>query len=145
MANLAETPTWEAGIYQIEETDPVQGGPNGVDNRPHIQLANRTAYLKQQHDALASEVSAARGGYANLDARLDALETQTLQGESTFNSTAGRTITHNLGHTNYIVNIIPLADTRGDLGDVWITKAANAFTVFNSGGFVGAFRYQIIT
>jgi hypothetical protein len=145
MANLAETATWETGIYQIEETDPVQGGPNGVDNLPHKQLANRTQWLKQDHDALKNEVVAARGGFANLDARLDALETQTLQGESTFNSTSGRTITHNLGHTNYIVNIVPIQDTGGDLGDVYISKAANAFTVYNTGGFTGRFRYQLIT
>lgn len=145
MANITESPVWESGIYQIEATDPVQGGPDGIDNRPHKQLANRTLYLKQQLDALQSEVSTARGGYANLDARLDALETQTLQGESTFNGTSGRTITHNLGHTNYIVNIVPLQDTGGDLGDVYISKAANAFAVYNTGGFTGSFRYQLMT
>lgn len=47
MANLVETPGWEAGIYQIETTDPVEGGPGGVTNTPPRQLANRTAYLKQ--------------------------------------------------------------------------------------------------
>lgn len=145
MANLAETVTWEAGIYQIEETDPVQGGPNGVDNLPHKHLANRSLWLKNDHDAVKNEVIAARDAYANLDARLDALETQTMQGESTFNSTSGRTISHSLGHTNYIVNLVPLADTGGDLGDVYISKAANAFTVYNTGGFTGAFRYQLIT
>ncbi|MGB9826693.1 MAG: hypothetical protein ACPLRU_08470, partial [Desulfofundulus sp.] len=64
---------------------------------------------------------------------------------STFNGTSGRTITHNLGHTNYIVNIVPLQDTGGDLGDVYIAKAANAFTVYNTGGFTGSFRYQLMT
>lgn len=142
---ITETPQWEESIYLIAESDPVQGGPDGVDNRPHKELANRTAYLKQEQDALKTEVVTARGGYASLEARLDALETQTLQGESTFNSTAGRTITHNLGHTNYIVNIVPLEDTQGDLGDVFVSKAANVFTVYNTGGFTGAFRYQLMT
>ncbi|HFL4641896.1 TPA: phage tail protein, partial [Escherichia coli] len=27
MANLPETPQWESGIYQIEVSDPVLGGP----------------------------------------------------------------------------------------------------------------------
>lgn len=40
MANLPEVAQWEPGIYQIEETDPVQGGPNGIDNlqigRAHV-------------------------------------------------------------------------------------------------------------
>lgn len=145
MANLQETPQWESGVYQIEETDPVQGGPNGIDNLPHKQLANRTAYLKQQQDAIQSELAAARAGKASLAERLAALETQTLQGESTFAGTAGRSVTHNLGHTNYIVNLIPLEDTQGDLGDVRIARAANAFTVYNTGGFRGQFRYQLMT
>ena len=34
MANLTETPTYEAGIYRFETTDPVQGGPGGIDNLP---------------------------------------------------------------------------------------------------------------
>ena len=52
MANLPETAQWEAGVYQIETTDPVQGGVNGVTNTPLKQLVNRTAYLKQQTDVI---------------------------------------------------------------------------------------------
>lgn len=48
MANLKETAQWEEGIYQIETSDPVMGGENGIDNKPLLQLANRTAYLKQE-------------------------------------------------------------------------------------------------
>ena len=45
MANLTETSRWEGGIYQLETSDPVQGGPNGIDNRPIRELANRTRWL----------------------------------------------------------------------------------------------------
>nr|WP_244773659.1 phage tail protein [Alysiella crassa]UOP08067.1 phage tail protein [Alysiella crassa] len=48
MANLRETATWEAGIYQWETSDPVMGGENGIDNRPTRQLANRTLWLKNE-------------------------------------------------------------------------------------------------
>lgn len=48
MAYLPETATWDDGVYQIETTDPVLGGPNGTSNQPLKNLANRTAYLKQQ-------------------------------------------------------------------------------------------------
>lgn len=48
MANLRETSTWEAGIYQWETSDPVMGGENGIDNRPTRQLANRTLWLKNE-------------------------------------------------------------------------------------------------
>ncbi|MDI3480778.1 MAG: hypothetical protein PWQ97_433 [Tepidanaerobacteraceae bacterium] len=145
MAGIPEIIAWDNEVYQIEVNDPVIGGPDGVDNKPHRNLANRTQYLKQQQDSIKNEIANARAGYANLQARLEALETETIQGESNFNSTSGKTISHGLNYTNYMVNIIPISDTGGDLGDVFISKAANAFTVYNTGGFMGAFRYQIIT
>lgn len=54
MANVPETPSFDAGIYQIETTDPVLGGPNGIANAQAKGLANRTAFLKQQIDHLDS-------------------------------------------------------------------------------------------
>ncbi|MDH1634709.1 phage tail protein [Aeromonas caviae] len=54
MANVPETPSFDAGIYQIETTDPVLGGPNGIANAQAKGLANRTAFLKQQIDQLNS-------------------------------------------------------------------------------------------
>lgn len=47
MANLKEIEQWEEGIYQIEKTDPVVGGEDGVTNKPIKQLANRTLYLRK--------------------------------------------------------------------------------------------------
>lgn len=49
MAFLAENSTWEAGIYQIETVDPVQGGAAGISNTQPKQLTNRT---KKIHDVL---------------------------------------------------------------------------------------------
>lgn len=52
MTDLVEQPIWEPGIYQWETNDPVEGGPEGIDNKPTRQLANRTVYLKQEQDNL---------------------------------------------------------------------------------------------
>ncbi len=52
MAHLLEAPEWVDGIYQIETTDPVIGGPpnlalgQGISNVQAQQLAQRTSYLK---------------------------------------------------------------------------------------------------
>ena len=46
MANLTEADDWASGIYQIEEGDPVLGGPTGLTNTPPRQLANRTLYQR---------------------------------------------------------------------------------------------------
>lgn len=54
MATLPETATWETGIYQLEETDRVQGGASGVSNNQGKQLANRTKYLYTFKADLAS-------------------------------------------------------------------------------------------
>lgn len=63
MANLPETPQWEDGVYQIEVSDPVLGGPDGISNRQAKQLASRTTYLKQKVEKggtdLTSHIAAA--------------------------------------------------------------------------------------
>ncbi|KVN24455.1 hypothetical protein WJ63_19030 [Burkholderia pyrrocinia] len=64
MTNLVEFDKWEDGIYQLETSDPVQGGPEGVDNLQAKQLANRTRYLKKQIEA----------GQSNLDAHAKAAD-----------------------------------------------------------------------
>lgn len=53
MANITEelnNPHWSAGIYQLETTDPVLGGPNGIANRQAKELAARTQYLKKKYE-----------------------------------------------------------------------------------------------
>ncbi|WP_191058393.1 hypothetical protein [Geminicoccus harenae] len=54
MANQPEQIQWDEGVYQLETTDPVQGGVGGTSNRPILNLANRTAYLKDRQDKLVS-------------------------------------------------------------------------------------------
>ncbi|EEV8606609.1 phage tail protein [Escherichia coli] len=58
MANLPETPQWESGIYQIEVSDPVLGGPDGISNRQAKQLASRTSYLKQKVEKSGTDLAA---------------------------------------------------------------------------------------
>lgn len=47
MANLALEQDWIDGIYQLETTDPVVGGPDGIDNLQAKQLGARTNYLRR--------------------------------------------------------------------------------------------------
>lgn len=74
MANLNETAQWETGIYQLETSDPVMGGPDGIDNRQAKQLANRTLWLKNQTEALQT----ASEGKVSLS------DDQTVNGQKTF-------------------------------------------------------------
>lgn len=45
MANVTETSEFPIGIYQIETTDPVEGGASGISNTQARQLGNRTKWL----------------------------------------------------------------------------------------------------
>ena len=62
MANLPESASWADGIYQIETTDPVMGGVNGISNAQAKQLANRTKWLKEQSDTQANRLTSIEGG-----------------------------------------------------------------------------------
>lgn len=46
MAFITETSEWAEGIYQYEQDDVVEGGPDGIDNIQAKALAARTNYLK---------------------------------------------------------------------------------------------------
>ncbi|PJG82129.1 phage tail protein [Caviibacterium pharyngocola] len=57
MATLKESADWTEGIYQIETTDPVVGGENGIANQQAKDLANRTKWLKQEVEKRAPTAS----------------------------------------------------------------------------------------
>lgn len=74
MANLAEQPVWEQGIYQIEVTDTVHAGPPdvaqriGVANAGCMQLANRTGWLRQQIENVMTPIVSVLVSNAAMDA-----------------------------------------------------------------------------
>lgn len=51
MADLTDNPTWAAGVFRLETTTPALGGAGGPMNTPLQNLADRTAYLKQEVEA----------------------------------------------------------------------------------------------
>lgn len=57
MANLVETAEWVDGIYQLETLDPVEGGPNGIDNLQAKQLGSRTKFLKALIEAAQNSLA----------------------------------------------------------------------------------------
>ncbi|MDS9879360.1 hypothetical protein RMI40_31480 [Pseudomonas protegens] len=57
MADLPEIAEWTAGIYQLETSDPVLAGPDGIDNLQAKQLANRTRWLKDKTDSLGASIA----------------------------------------------------------------------------------------
>ena len=75
MANITEelsNPQWAEGIYQLETTDPVLGGPNGIANRQAKELAARTQYLKKkQEEYKPGAASTTKAGIVQLSSDTD--------------------------------------------------------------------------
>lgn len=61
MSNLTETSAWDAGVYQFATTDPIQGGPGGIDNQPHQSLADRTLWLRNRMAAAITQAGLTEG------------------------------------------------------------------------------------
>jgi hypothetical protein len=137
MANLPENPTWEAGIYQLETDDPVQGGQDGIDNLQAKQLANRTAYLKQQLEAQATQSTQALANHvsatdphpqyttaAELEARIAALVASSPAALDTLNELAAA-----LGNDpNFATTITNVLATKAPLSSPVFTDTPRAPT-----------------
>jgi len=111
MAKLTETDEFTEEVYQLEVTDFVEGGENGVDNKPHKALANRTRWLKSKIDAFLAGTGLTKSmvGLANVDNTSDLNKPL---------STATQTALNNKEPT---ITILPIAkggtgrDTDGEL------------------------------
>lgn len=133
MANLSETPSYDAGVYQLELTDPVIGGPLGISNQPLKNLANRTAYLKQHVDDLESGTTAAAKA-DKLTTALTIALTGDVTGSAAFDGSANVSInavvvddSHN--HSIATVNgLQPALDTKAPLASPGFTGNPTAPT-----------------
>ncbi|WP_061323307.1 hypothetical protein [Serratia rubidaea] len=75
MAKLTESRQWEDGVYQIKRGDKVTGGRDGVANIQPQQLANRTAYLKNELETISTMAMADMGVYDSKEVAQDAINT----------------------------------------------------------------------
>jgi hypothetical protein len=57
MTTLTEAATFDATVYQLATTDPVQGGAGGISNTQAQSLADRTRYLKVHMDAAEANIA----------------------------------------------------------------------------------------
>ena len=127
------------------------GSSNALARSDHQHLAfdsTAATVIGTSASAGTSNIAARRDHVHSLPSgdrtKIDQAARIAAEGSSTFTS-AGRAITHNLGHTNYRVMVIPTASPSGYLGEVWVIKANNTATIHNSGTAITAFDYAIIT
>lgn len=89
--NLQETGEWAEGVYQLETTDPVIGGEDGIDNLQAKQLANRTSFLKTLLTKIVDGTTSVGKAIKLATARKIALS-GVVMGEATFDGSANVTI-----------------------------------------------------
>lgn len=65
MTNLTENSSWDAGVLQFATTDPVQGGPGGIDNQPHQSLVDRSLWLRNRIGAAITQAGLTEGSTDN--------------------------------------------------------------------------------
>lgn len=116
MGLYAGDSTWQNNIYQFEQTDPVQGGPDGIDNRPIKELADRTTWLRDSIGRInrlegnititaSQTINDTHAGYF-ISVISSGVLTLTLGSVSSFNHGDILAITAYC-HANSVVNIVP--------------------------------------
>lgn len=116
MANLSELVQYDAGVYQLETTDPVQGGPSGVANAPLKNLANRTAWLKKHVDDLESGLTIPPG--------LAVVDSQAFTGTPTVPTPASGDNTKKIANTEFVQRAVNGALTKSVAGGANVTLTA---------------------
>lgn len=122
MSSVTETSTWETGIYQLEITDPVEGGSGGISNLQARQLGNRTKWLYDAVDTINNWIT-------NTKFVLFLRKGTFVIGDA-IGSDSIRTITFaSVGTSNYMVNgciVSKSADFDHDNDIVWSVREKTA-------------------
>lgn len=74
MSEIIENPEWHPSVDQIDTSDKVLGGPDGVINQVTKQLADRTAFLKQEVESVGEQATSAIEKADNALGQIDAIE-----------------------------------------------------------------------
>lgn len=106
MADLPEKNEWTTGVYQLETSDPVLGGPEGIDNLQGKQLANRTRWLKDQIERIISGVTSIGVAFKLATARKISV-TGAATGSATFDGSADVSIAITLADNGVIPGEYP--------------------------------------
>ena len=162
MANVKENATWENGIYQLETTDPVLGGENGIDNLQARQLANRTQWLKTEIARAVADIGNLGSGKADKSVEITAgagltgggtlagnrtlaLGTPGTCSGSTSNWAGSDTHTHALAAASLVApGIVQLVNnlTTADAGKALTAAQGKALADLISGVDGGAFKLR---
>ena len=152
---LADTVFWL--VLHVESWSPVNPINDGhyaqfklvldssIDSDSDADYYIRFAQFTATTDALIlnSNIDSSTGDRINLNSTANSKILY--NGTDSFNGPDGKLVQHNLGTSNYSVNVTPTGRPQLGLGDIWVTKNSNAFTVFCSGRESINFDWQIMS
>jgi hypothetical protein len=125
MANLIESNSFDATVYQLATTDPVQGGAGGIANSQPQSLTNRTRWLYNQIQSILAGLA----GYAGINS-------PTFTGSPKGPTAAAGDNSTTLATTAYVYTatggIVGLTGLTG--GTVTLTAAQYGAAIINFGG-----------
>ena len=145
MANLAESAAWESGIYQIETTDDVLGGADGISNLQAKQLANRTLYLKGALDSALELLDAKQSVRVATTANIVLSGVQTIDGVLLFAGDRVLVKNQTLPVDNGIYVVAVGAWARAADANVSAEVTPGMATFVEEGATLGNTRWQLVT
>lgn len=137
-----------AGQIPANTITDAQIGPRTVDQATLVEPSN-TGTLTELLSLLAKVMKSVTGNpnwYQNAVIPLTEAMSKNkfLFGTGNFSGSVGTIITHNVGNLNYVPIIVPVENTLGYLGEVWVEQAATNMKVCCSGQATQSFRYLIV-
>ena len=125
--------------------NPPAAGTNTID-KVFATYANDNTIRYYTPANFATQILALGGTTKNSHTHTAVNGLTPVRGSSTFNGVSGRVImlSTTRANTNYSVAVTPTAQPNGNLGEVWVIKATDRFTVYNSGVATSAFDYIML-
>ena len=135
----------KTSVKALFMSSPTAAG-TGTLGKIYASAGNETEVKVYTPANFATQILALGGTTKNSHTHTEVNGLTPVRGSSTFNGVSGRVImlSTTRANTNYSVAVTPTAQPNGNLGEVWVIKATDRFTVYNSGSATTAFDYIML-
>lgn len=135
----------KTSVKALIMSSPTAAG-TGTLGKIYASVGNETEVKSYTPANFATQLLALGGTAKNSHTHTAVNGLTPIRGSSTFNGVSGRVImlASSRSNTNYSVAVTPSAAPIGHLGEVWVIKGTDRFTVYNSGSATTAFDYIML-
>lgn len=135
----------KTSVKALLMSSPTAAG-TGTLGKIYASVGNETEVKVYTPANFATQLLALGGTTKNSHTHTDVNGLTPIRGSSTFNGVSGRVImlSSSRANTNYSVAVTPSAAPNGLLGEIWVIKGTDRFTVYNSGSATSAFDYIML-